>query len=117
VEVISRQTQLFGQNQNICKSPIKQIDFIRFKGLICGRPDPTMVNLTENAAKVIKRQLTAIEGLRVDFVEAFVGGGFRHDNPRVVRSCGCSVSFKAAPEAGINAEKVLFFIVKFPPGS
>ncbi len=47
--------------------------------------------------------LTAIEGLRVDFVEAFVGGGFRYDNPRAARSCGCGVSFKAAPEAGNNA--------------
>ncbi len=44
--------------------------------------------------------LTAIEGLQVDFVEAFVGGGFRYDNPRTVSSCGCGVSFKTAPEVG-----------------
>ena len=103
VEVISRQTLFFGQNPKICKSAPKQIDFVRFRGLICGGPDPTMVTLAENAANEIKRHLTAIEGLRVDFVDAFVGGGFRYDNPGAVRSCSCGVSFKTAPEPGINA--------------
>ena len=44
--------------------------------------------------------LTAIEGLKVDFVDAFVGGGFQFDNPRAARSCGCGASFKTATEIG-----------------
>ncbi len=44
--------------------------------------------------------LTAIDGLKVDFVEAFVGGGFQYDNPRAARSCGCGISFNTAPEIG-----------------
>jgi iron-sulfur cluster assembly protein len=48
--------------------------------------------------------LTAFEGLKVDFVDAFVGGGFRYDNPKAARSCGCGVSFKAAPETGKYAK-------------
>ena len=41
--------------------------------------------------------LTSIEGLKVDFVDAFVGGGFQYDNPMAARTCGCGVSFKTAP--------------------
>lgn len=40
--------------------------------------------------------LTSIEGLRVDFVDAFVGGGFRYENPQAASSCGCGASFKSA---------------------
>jgi len=48
--------------------------------------------------------LTAIEGLKVDFVDAFVGGGFQYDNPKAARSCGCGVSFKVEPETGKYAK-------------
>ena len=44
--------------------------------------------------------LTSIEGLKVDFVDAFVGGGFRYDNPMAARTCGCGASFKTATEIG-----------------
>jgi iron-sulfur cluster assembly protein len=44
--------------------------------------------------------LTAIEGLKVDFVDSFVGGGFQFDNPQAARSCGCGASFKTATDIG-----------------
>ena len=44
--------------------------------------------------------MTSIEGLQVDFVDAFVGGGFQFENPKAVNSCGCGVSFKTAMELG-----------------
>ena len=44
--------------------------------------------------------LTSIEGLRVDFVDAFVGGGFRYENPQAASSCGCGASFKSAVNTG-----------------
>ena len=48
--------------------------------------------------------LTSVDGLEVDFVEALVGGGFRFENPKAVRSCGCGASFKtAAPDPAIIA--------------
>ena len=48
--------------------------------------------------------LSAIEGLKVDFVDVFVGGGFRYDNPNAASSCGCGVSFKATLETGKYAK-------------
>ncbi len=42
--------------------------------------------------------MTSIEGLQVDFVDAFVGGGFKFENPKAVSSCGCGDSFKTAIE-------------------
>jgi len=44
--------------------------------------------------------LTAIEGLKVDFVDAFVGGGFQYESPKAVSSCGCGASFKAELQLG-----------------
>ena len=44
--------------------------------------------------------MTSIEGLQVDFVDAFVGGGFQYENPKAVSSCGCGASFKTAMELG-----------------
>lgn len=44
--------------------------------------------------------LTSIKGLKVDFVDAFVGGGFRYDNPMAAGTCGCGASFKTAVEIG-----------------
>ncbi len=40
--------------------------------------------------------LTSLDGLKVDFVEALVGGGFQYDNPRAVLQCGCGKSFDTA---------------------
>ncbi len=48
--------------------------------------------------------LATIEGLKVDFVDAFVGGGFQYDNPKAASSCGCGVSFKATLETGKYAK-------------
>ena len=40
--------------------------------------------------------LAAIEGLKIDFVDALMGGGFQFENPHAARSCGCGASFKLA---------------------
>ncbi len=39
--------------------------------------------------------LTSVEGLKIDFVDALMGGGFQFDNPQAARSCGCGASFRA----------------------
>lgn len=38
-----------------------------------------------------------LEGLRVDYVDALVGGGYRFENPNAGRSCGCGASFADKP--------------------
>ena len=37
--------------------------------------------------------LPRVTGLRVDYVDAMVGGGYRFENPNAGRSCGCGASF------------------------
>ncbi len=37
--------------------------------------------------------LKSLRGLRVDFVEALVGGGFQYENPNITGSCNCGKSF------------------------
>lgn len=37
--------------------------------------------------------LPRLDGLRVDYVDAMVGGGYRFENPNAGRSCGCGASF------------------------
>lgn len=46
--------------------------------------------------------LTSIEGLKIDFVDALMGGGFQFDNPNAARSCGCGASFKTAEPKTAN---------------
>lgn len=37
--------------------------------------------------------LPRLQGLRVDYVDALVGGGYRFENPNAGRTCGCGESF------------------------
>lgn len=37
--------------------------------------------------------LPRLQGLRVDYVDAMVGGGYRFENPNAGRTCGCGESF------------------------
>lgn len=37
--------------------------------------------------------LPRLDGLRVDYVDAMVGGGYQFENPNAGRSCGCGASF------------------------
>ena len=46
--------------------------------------------------------LTSIEGLKIDFVDAMMGGGFQYENPKTVRSCGCGASFNTAGPEAVN---------------
>ena len=39
--------------------------------------------------------LPYLAGVTLDFVEALHGAGFRFDNPRATRTCGCGSSFSA----------------------
>ena len=39
-------------------------------------------------------ELPRLGGLKVDYVDAMVGGGYRFENPQAGRSCGCGASFE-----------------------
>ncbi len=37
--------------------------------------------------------LPSLNGLKVDYVEALMGGGFRYENPNSAKNCACGDSF------------------------
>jgi iron-sulfur cluster assembly protein len=41
-----------------------------------------------------------LEGVKIDFKENMMGGGFTIDNPNAVASCGCGSSFRTADNKG-----------------
>lgn len=48
--------------------------------------------------------LSYIRGLRLDYTEDLMGGGFRFHNPNALESCGCGNSFRVEAEANIPTE-------------
>lgn len=40
-------------------------------------------------------------GVKIDYQESAMGGGFTIDNPNAVATCGCGSSFRTATEAGV----------------
>ena len=47
--------------------------------------------------------LPRLAGLKVDYVDAMVGGGYRFENPSAGHSCGCGASFDAGLDDGVDA--------------
>jgi iron-sulfur cluster assembly protein len=41
-----------------------------------------------------------LNGLKIDYQETAMGGGFTIDNPNAVATCGCGSSFRTAAESG-----------------
>ena len=41
-----------------------------------------------------RESLGYLDGLKVDFSNKLMGGGFKFENPNATRSCGCGTSFK-----------------------
>ena len=65
-----------------------------------GQPNDLETNQFGISVLVDPISLTSIEGLKIDFVDALMGGGFQFDNPQAARSCGCGASFKAPGPEG-----------------
>jgi iron-sulfur cluster assembly protein len=42
-----------------------------------------------------------LNGVKIDYKESMMGGGFTIDNPNAVASCGCGSSFRTKEEAGV----------------
>jgi iron-sulfur cluster assembly protein len=45
-----------------------------------------------------------VDGLKIDFKESMMGGGFAIDNPNAVATCGCGSSFRTKENAGAPSE-------------
>lgn len=55
-----------------------------------------------NGVKVLVDQDSSklIEGMKIDYQESAMGGGFTIDNPNAIATCGCGSSFRTKDEAG-----------------
>lgn len=49
---------------------------------------------------VDKESLSMLEGVKIDYKQNMMGGGFTLDNPNAIASCGCGSSFRTAKNAG-----------------
>ena len=48
--------------------------------------------------------LPYVSGSTIDYTDDLAGAGFRIQNPKAVRSCGCGTSFEPAAETGAGAQ-------------
>jgi iron-sulfur cluster assembly protein len=46
-----------------------------------------------------------LDGVRIDFEDSGMSGGFTINNPNAVATCGCGSSFRTRPEDEVLAEK------------
>lgn len=47
-----------------------------------------------------KESAPIVKGVRIDYKQSMLGGGFTIDNPNAIASCGCGSSFRTATNAG-----------------
>ncbi|EEM09031.1 hypothetical protein bmyco0003_42530 [Bacillus pseudomycoides] len=47
-----------------------------------------------------KESAPIVKGVKVDYKQSMLGGGFTIDNPNAIASCGCGSSFRTASNAG-----------------
>ncbi|ASL67704.1 putative iron binding protein from the HesB_IscA_SufA family [Bacillus cereus] len=45
-----------------------------------------------------------VKGVKIDYKQSMLGGGFTIDNPNAIASCGCGSSFRTATNAGTPEE-------------
>lgn len=53
---------------------------------------------------VNKDDAPILNGLKIDYKQNMMGGGFTIDNPNAIASCGCGSSFRTAENAGTPEE-------------
>ncbi len=47
-----------------------------------------------------KESAPIVKGVKVDYKQSMLGGGFTIDNPNAIASCGCGSSFRTSSNAG-----------------
>ena len=61
----------------------------------------TQLHFESNGISIVidKQSYVYLEGIKLDYAEDLMGGGFRFQNPNVSSSCGCGISFSpSTPE-------------------
>ena len=68
--------------------------FYDFK-LDVSSPQETELQFESNGIPVVvdPKSYVYLEGVKLDYSEDLMGGGFRFENPNVSSSCGCGISF------------------------
>jgi len=58
--------------------------------------------LPDDSLKIVwdERSKEFLEGVKIDYLEQGMGGGFTIDNPNAKASCGCGASFRTATYRG-----------------
>jgi len=56
----------------------------------------------QHGIKVVvnKEDAPILKGVKIDYKESLMGGGFTIDNPNAIASCGCGSSFRTATNTG-----------------
>ncbi|MCR6107827.1 iron-sulfur cluster assembly accessory protein [Salipaludibacillus agaradhaerens] len=53
---------------------------------------------------VEKENIPMLEGVKIDYKQNMMGGGFTIDNPNAIANCGCGSSFRTATNEGTPEE-------------
>ncbi|MFC4618379.1 HesB/IscA family protein [Camelliibacillus cellulosilyticus] len=53
---------------------------------------------------VDKESAPLLNGVKIDYKQNLMGGGFTIDNPNAIATCGCGQSFKTATNAGTPSQ-------------
>jgi iron-sulfur cluster insertion protein len=59
------------------------------------KPDDTLIEVGGIRVLVDAASLQYLEGTTLDYVTGLHGSGFKFDNPKAERTCGCGSSFSA----------------------
>lgn len=61
-------------------------------------PSDTLFERQGWAIAIPSAQVSLVQGLRLDYVEDLMGGGFRFHNPQANQTCGCGLAFSLGKE-------------------
>lgn len=60
------------------------------------------IEIEQHDIKILidKESAPILKGVKIDFKQSMMGGGFTIDNPNAIAGCGCGSSFRTAENAG-----------------
>ncbi|EEL37967.1 hypothetical protein bcere0020_46140 [Bacillus cereus Rock3-29] len=64
------------------------------------KEDDTVLEFFGVEFVIDKESAPIVKGVKVDYKQSMLGGGFTIDNPNAIASCGCGSSFRTATNAG-----------------
>lgn len=80
-----------GVRQGGCSGMSYHMDFTQDAEV---KPEDTIMEHGNNLKLVVDpKSLLYLFGMRLDFSDALIGGGFQFNNPNATESCGCGKSF------------------------